>query len=153
MNRSGRRSGYFVRVFSTALAALMAAASFSGCSVPNLDPPLCSEARTPVREFYSLHFGNEMAVSPDVLALRRQFITDGLFERAAAAEPGTDPFTSGSADLPKAFRVGECRVLGPERTGFDVLLFWKDDVRSEQRTISIEAVRVNGRWLVDKIVQ
>jgi len=152
MNRQGKRSRSCRQVFSVAIVGFLAVV-LAGCGVPNLDPPVCAEARTPVREFYSFHFGNEMAASPDGTALRREFITESLFETASAAESGTDPFTSGSADLPKAFRVGECKVLGPERVGFDVLLFWKDDVRSEQRTINIEAVKVEGRWLVDKVVQ
>jgi hypothetical protein len=33
-----------------------------------------------------------------------------------------------------------------------VILFWKDDVRSEQKTISVEAVRRNEQWLVNRIL-
>lgn len=123
------------------------------CGVPNLDPPECAASRTAVREFYSFHFGNEMKFSEDGLKQRERFLSPGLIEQARKAKEGTDPFTTGDADLPKAFRPGECRVISPDRTSFDVLLFWKDDARSEQRTIRVEAVKNGDKWLIDKIAQ
>lgn len=123
----------------------------SGCGVPNLEPPECSAARTAVREFYSFHFGNEMLFSPEGLKQRERFLSPALIEQIGKAPEGTDPFTTGDADLPKAFRAGECRVLTPDRTQFDLLIFWKDDVRTEQRTLKVEAVKTENGWLVDKI--
>lgn len=138
---------------SLCLYGIFAVAFASGCSIPNLDPPTCSEARTPVREFYSFHFGNTMAVDPEGLSARREFISGSLFEIASRATEGTDPFTTGTDDIPKAFRVGECTVIGPDRVAFQVLLFWRDDERSEQRSISVEAARVEGHWVIDKITR
>ena len=123
----------------------------SSCGVPNLEPPECSAARTAVREFYSFHFGNEMKFSAESLDRRERFLSPSLTEQVSKAREGTDPFTTGDADLPKAFRAGECRVLAPGRTQFDLLIFWKDDVRTEQRTLKVEAVRTENGWLVDKI--
>jgi hypothetical protein len=31
------------------------------------------------------------------------------------------------------------------------LLFWKDDVRSEQQELKIEAVKQNDKWLISNI--
>ena len=121
------------------------------CGIPNLDPPECSASRTVVREFYSFHFGNEMRFSSDALKLRERFLPPALIERTRTATEGSDPFTTGDTDFPKAFRVGECRVIAPDRTEFDVLLFWKDDNRSEQRTIKVQAGKIDDKWLIDKI--
>lgn len=121
------------------------------CGVPNLDPPECSASRTLIREFYSFHFGNEMKASPEGLEARKRFLTPQLYKSAASAAEGTDPFTTGTSDFPKAFRAGECRVISPERTEYDVLLFWKDDSRTEQKTINVEAAKIDDAWLIDKI--
>jgi hypothetical protein len=92
-----------------------------------------------------------MAFSPETLKQRERFLTPELAEKVRASTAGTDPFTTGDTDFPKAFRVGECRVLAPDRTQFDVLLFWKDDIRSEQRKITVQAVNEDGNWLIDKV--
>ncbi len=124
---------------------------FSACGVPNLEPAECIESRTALREFYSFHFGNEMKFSPDGLAQRERFLTPSLMNEMRAAAIDTDPFTSGNTDLPKTFRVGECRVPEPGRTRFDLLIFWKDDVRSEQRKLEVDMVKTDRGWLVDRI--
>jgi len=45
----------------------------------------------------------------------------------------------------------ECTEVAPDETEFQVLLFWKDDVRSEQREIGVTTVKQNGQWLVDDV--
>ena len=61
------------------------------------------------------------------------------------------PFTTDSDDIPRAFRVGECREISPERTESNVLLFWRNDERTEQREIKVETVDKNDTWLVNKV--
>ncbi len=121
------------------------------CSIPNLEPQSCIESRTAVREFYSFHFGNEMRNSPESLKLHERFLTPEFVRRLESESQGIDPFTTGTDELPKAFRVGECRDAGPDRSAFQVLLFWKDDYRSEQRTINVEMVKTDGKWLLDRV--
>lgn len=123
-----------------------------GCSIPNLESPACIDARTPVREFYSFHFGNDMNFSDESLQLRKRFLTADFARRLSDYNIGGDPFTKRDADFPKAFRVGECRETAPDNTEFQVLLFWKDDVRSEQREIKVSAVKQDDRWLIDDIM-
>lgn len=94
-----------------------------------------------------------MKVSPEWLEGRKRFLTAELLERVETANEGTDPFTTGTSDIPKAFRAGECRVISPERAEYDVLLFWKDDSRTEQRTIKVQSAKINDAWLVDRIEQ
>jgi hypothetical protein len=122
------------------------------CSIPNLEPTSCAESRGVVREFYSFHVGNDMSFSAENLKLRERFLTPELVKKLETEKEGIDPFTTGNSDFPKAFRVGECKELSPERTGFQLLLFWRDDTRTEQREINVEAVKSNDKWLIDKVV-
>ena len=122
-----------------------------GCSIPNLEPTPCIEARTSIREFYSFHFGNEMRFTPETLKEREKFLTDGFAQKLAGWQRSGDPFTTGNDDLPKAFRVGACKEIAPDTAEFQVLLFWRDDTRSEQREIKVSAVKQNDRWLVDDV--
>ncbi len=121
------------------------------CSVPNLEKPDCTEARQAVREFYSYHFGNDMKPSEENLRQREKFLTAELKQNLAAqADSKTDYFTA-TDDYPKAFRVGGCDVKGEGKTVFEVLLFWKDNTRSEQREIEVETVKQNDKWLINKV--
>jgi hypothetical protein len=121
------------------------------CSIPNLEKPKCTEARQTVREFYSFHFGSDMKLSKENVQKSEQFLTDELKQNLAAqAESSKDYFTA-TDDYPKAFRVGECSVGSENKVVFQVVLFWKDDARSEQREIKVETVKRNGRWLIDKV--
>jgi len=121
------------------------------CSIPNLEKPECTEARQTVREFYSFHFGNDMKLSKENLQKRERFLTDGLKQNLAAqAESPKDYFTT-TDDYPKAFRIGDCKVAGENKVVFQVVLFWKDDSRSEQREIRVETVKRNDKWLIDKV--
>ena len=121
-------------------------------SVPNLEPPECTGSRLVVKEFYSYHFGNEMKFSAENLKKREKFLTPELFTSLQNLQTENDIFTTNSTDLPKAFRVGKCEVIDPAKTRLEVVLFWKDDTRSEQKVIHAEAVKQNDKWLVNKIL-
>lgn len=130
---------------------LLSAFCLLSCSIPNLEQPECDQARDVAREFYSFHFGNEMAFSVESLEKRKFYLTPRLYEGLKASPPAADPFTR-TDDLPKAFRIGECKVIEPgRRVGFNVLLFWKTDIRTEQRAIDVEAENIDGKWLIDSI--
>jgi hypothetical protein len=123
----------------------------AGCSIPNLEDPACTEARTAVREFYSFHFGNDMGVSSENLKKRERFMTPRFFQEVSNEQESTDPFTTGTTELPKAFRVGECRAASPDNAEFQVVLFWRDDVRNDQREIKADVVRKGDKWLIDDV--
>jgi len=123
------------------------------CSVPNLESATCVESRNALREFYSFHFGNNMSFTPDDLRARERFLTPEFAEKLRSSREGTDPFTTGTDDFPKAFRAGDCREISPERTAIEVVLFWKDDTRSEERKIKVEMAKRGDVWLVDNITQ
>lgn len=124
----------------------------TACSVPNLETAECTEARGAVKEFYSFHFGNEMKFSSENLALREHFLTAELVDSLRETNEDADVFTTGTTDIPKAFRVGACEVLSPGLTRLEVLLFWRDNTRSEQRAIHVETMKRGDKWLIDKIL-
>ena len=121
------------------------------CSLPNLEKPECTEARQIVKEFYSYHFGNDMKPSKENLKLREKFLTDDLKQNLAAQADGKTDYFTATDDYPKAFRVGGCEVMNENKTVFEVVLFWKDDARSEQREIKVETVKQNDKWLINEV--
>lgn len=130
---------------------LLTACCSLSCSIPNLESPSCIDSRNALREFYSYHFGNSMTFSQADLKAREKFLTPEFAARLQSSQEGTDPFTTGTSDIPKAFRAGECREISPERTAFEVLIFWKDDARSEERRINVELTKRGDNWLVDNV--
>jgi hypothetical protein len=124
----------------------------SACSIPNLEQPECTEARLAVKEFYSFHFGNEMKFSAENLKKREKFLTPEFLKSLQSSISENDVFTTNSLDLPKAFRLGSCKVIEPTKTDFEVVLFWRDDNRSEQKTIHVIAEKLQGKWLINGIL-
>lgn len=122
-----------------------------GLSVPNLEPPECTEARDRVREFYSYHFGNDMKPSVENLERREKFLTPDLTRRLKRQTGESKDYFTQTDDYPKAFRVGACEAVSPGKTIFEVLLFWKDNTRSEQGEIKVEAIKQNGDWLINQV--
>ncbi len=124
----------------------------SACSVPNLEPPECTESRLAVKEFYSFHFGHEMKLSDESLKIREKYLTPSLFVFLQQKIGENDIFTTNSTDFPKAFRLGVCKVIEPKKTDFEVVFFWKDDNRNEQKIIHVIAEKQQDKWLINKIL-
>lgn len=122
------------------------------CSIRSLEAPECTAARQTVKELYSYHFANDMKFTRENLAAREKFLSRALIETLAKKGESTTDYFTQTDDYPKAFRVGECQLVEPEkRVNLQVVLFWKTDTRSEQREIPVEAVRENDKWAVDKV--
>src|SRR5688572_2157909 len=129
---------------------LIALCTQLSCSVPNLESPDCDQARDVVRELYSSHFGNNQAFASEDLEKRKMHLTARFLESLRGGPP-IDPFTR-TSDQPKAFRVGECRIVEPgRRVAFELVLFWKTDTRTEQRAINVEVENVGNKWLIDSV--
>ncbi len=126
--------------------------TFNACSMPNLESPECTDSRLAVKQFYSFHFANEMKFSADNLKQREKFLTPE-FAQSLKNSPGeNDVFTTNSTDFPKAFRIGECKLIEPTKTNLEIVLFWKDDNRTEQKNIHVETVKQADKWLLNKIL-
>ena len=149
------KSSVFIRVHLWTkiiiVCSLLSAAGSLACSIPNLESVSCIDSRNALREFYSFHFGNNMAFTVDDLKTKEKFLTPEFAERLRKSQEGIDPFTTDTSDFPKAFRVGECREISPERTALEVLIFWKDDERSEERRINVEMAKRGDTWLVGNV--
>ena len=124
---------------------------FAACSIPVLESDECVEARNVVREFYSFHFGNDMRFSRENLRAREKYLSGRLKRELSARDESAKDYFTATEDYPKAFRVGGCEASGPGRLRFEVLLFWRDERRSEERKIFVEAARDDGKWLIDKV--
>jgi len=149
---NGKRSAVAWRSFLTLCLLLTACCSLNCGSVPNLDPPECAAARQTVKEFYSYHFANDMRFTPENLAKREKFLTPEYFKSLKPLASEIDVFTTNNTDFAKAFRVGGCQVKEPTKTDIEVLLFWKDENRSEQKAIHAEVVKQGDKWLINKIL-
>ncbi|MGI9036436.1 MAG: hypothetical protein ACR2GD_10420 [Pyrinomonadaceae bacterium] len=125
---------------------------FSSCSIPNLEKPECTDARNAVREFYSFDYSSDTKFNQENLQLRKRFLTAGLFQTLSQQpDSATDYFTK-SEEPPKAFRVGECKVVEPQnKTMLGVVLFWRDNEINRQKEVAVEAVKENNGWLINKV--
>ena len=142
-----RHSAAFYASLLLAIAALI-----TGCQIPVLEGAECRDAKNYVREFYSFHIGNDMHPSPEGLELRKRFLTPQLAATLAGAMDGqTDYFTQTVNDYPRAFQVAGCTSTDANSAIVEVLVFWKDDVRTEQRSLKVEAVKSEDRWLINKV--
>lgn len=137
---------------SLLLAALSCAAFVTACSVPVLEDPQCIEARTRVREFYSFHFGNDMAFTPENIRLREKFLTPRFRAEIASKTGNGDAFTTGTEDIPRAFRVGKCELTSPGKASFEVLVFWYDSNGARQKAITAETEKIGDAWFIDRII-
>jgi hypothetical protein len=134
-----------------AFCFLLSTCCLPSCSIPNLADPNCSEAKNAVREFYSFHFGNDMRPSPENLKLRERFLTQELFDSLSGKSESRFDYFTQTEDYPKAFRVGACKSAGADKADLQVLLFWRDDTRNEQKELGVEAVKRPERWMVNKV--
>jgi hypothetical protein len=93
-----------------------------------------------------------MHPTAESIALRERFLSPEFLTKLKSSPPtAMDPFTN-TEEFPKAFRVGECKVVEPGRNvRFEVLLFWKDDVKSVQKPIFVSLKKENSNWLVDSV--
>ncbi len=124
----------------------------TGCSVPNLEQPQCTEARGAIKHFYSFHFGNDMHPSPENLKVREGFLTPDLANSLRESREEKRDYFTASEDFPKAFRIGSCSLESNEKATFQVLLFWRDDTKTEQKEVKVQAVKNGDKWLISNVV-
>ena len=122
-----------------------------GCNIPSLEKPECTGSRQTLKEFYSYHFASDMKPSKENLQRDGKFLTDELKQNLTAQTVNNTDYFTQTEDYPKAFRVGGCKVVSPQETVFEVLLFWKDDNGSRQKSLNVETVKQNDQWLINKV--
>lgn len=144
----------FSRLTNLLVFCLLSGAAFLAiaCSMPNLEKPVCTDARSAASRFYGFHFGGDMTFSQANLTAREKFLTPEFYRSLQTRTDAGDVFTTGTADVPKAFRVGECESTSDDQARVQIVFFWRDTTRSEQRVIHAEMLKRNGEWLIDKIL-
>ena len=121
------------------------------CRVPNLEEPECGASKATVKKFYSYHFGNDMKFTKENLRKRREYLTEELKRKLLEMPDGDFDYFTQTADYPKAFRIGECKISSPEKTVFQIVLFWKTPERDEQREVYAETVKQKNEWLINSV--
>ncbi|MGH9821346.1 MAG: hypothetical protein ACRD43_14360 [Pyrinomonadaceae bacterium] len=120
-------------------------------SIPNLESPECADTREAVRGFYSFHYANDIAMSPDNLKLREKYLTPELYQMLMANRPVLDYFTNSDTPL-KAFKVAACKIVAPDKAEIGVHLFWKpNDSTTIQKEIDVDVVKQGDKWLINKV--
>ena len=120
----------------------------SGCSIPNLEKPECTESRDRVKQFYSLYIGTDAQDRQQNWERFQKFFAPGF--SPAPSSGGLDPFTL-ATDWPATFKVGECRVIASDKTDLQVQLYWRTDPVVVQKEVHVEAVKTNDAWMINKI--
>ena len=94
-----------------------------------------------------------MKPSRENLQIREKFLSADLIRQLAVQTETAKDYYTATEDYPKAFRLGGCNTIEANKVVFQILMFWKDDVRSEEREIKVEVVKENGKWLINRILQ
>jgi len=97
-----------------------------------------------------------MRLTLENVRLRERFLTKDYAAKlrvdVGEMPPTKIDYFTYSEDFPKTFRVGECKVVEPGKvTQLEIVLFWKDDMRSEQKEILAIAKYENDDWLLDSV--
>jgi len=137
--------------YSLIVSIILAILCQAACSVPKLETDECSQARDAVKRFYSFHIAGDMRPSEENLAARSHFLTPELVAMLSMVRDESGDYFTASDNFPRAFRVGECNAVSEGRTRLSVLLLWRDDTSTDQRTISVATVRSGEKWLIDEI--
>lgn len=122
----------------------------SSCSIPSLEKPECAQARDAVKQFYSFHFGNDMHPTAENLKARERFLTNDLFQTLSKSAGSTDYFTA-SDEPPKTFKIGKCEAPQPDKANVQVQVYWRDDAKTVQKEVNVEAVKTGDTWLINKV--
>ncbi len=130
---------------------LLTACCSLACSLPSLESLQCSEARDAVKQFYSFHFGNDMAPTSENLKKRERFLTAEYYKTlVAAGNSKTDVFTA-SESPPKTFKIAKCEALQQDKAMLQVQIYWRDNEKVTQKEVHVEAVKTGDAWLINKV--
>jgi len=132
---------------------LAAAYCLLACSIPSLEKPECTQARDAVKGLYSFHFGAEKASEAENLKGQKRFLTNELFTTLSASVGMSQDYFTKSVEFPKTFKIGKCVAPEPDKANVQVQLYWRDDTKTVQKEVNVEAVAKDGSWLINKVSQ
>ncbi len=129
----------------------------AGCSIPSLEKPECTQARDAVKQFYSFHFGNDMHPTAENLKMRQRYLTENFYKKLMVDATGLPPtkidYFTFSEEPPKTFKIGKCEAAQPNKANVQVQIYWRDDTKTVQKEVNVEAVNQKDVWLIDDVHQ
>ena len=144
-----------IRGILLGLCIVLCALCIASCKLPTLESEQCRDASLAVKEFYSFHFGNDMAPTAENLNARHRFLTDQLFSTVSAASDGKTDYFTKSAEYPKTFKIGKCEAPDAEHTNVQVQEYWLQEHGSTkdtiQRSLEVSTVKTGGNWLIGSV--
>lgn len=121
------------------------------CSLPNLETAQCAEARNTVKRFYSLHFAEQQTPGPEYARAREELLSGRLADQLKSAPDGGPDYFTAAANFPKAFRVGACSNQTDAVADLQVVLLWRDDIKNEQREVTVHTRKIEENWVIDAV--
>ncbi len=135
--------------YLTILFCITSCAFFAvGCSIPSLEKPECTEARETVKQFYSWYFAANAGERDRHPEMFKKYLSPSFDVEAKQGQ--VDEFVL-SDDFPKTFRLGSCKVMGEKEVEIQVQLFWRDDVKTVQKEVHVDTVKLEDKWLIDRV--
>ena len=129
------------------MALLLAACCQLSCSIPNLESQQCAEARDTAKEFYSWYLGTDVAMRMEQRETYDRFIAPNF---RPPSNSDLDPFFL-SPTTPTTFKIGKCELENDTRASIQVQLYWRQQLKTEQREVYADAIKVGDKWLIDKV--
>ena len=145
-----QREVVIVRRTARLICLLLTAYCLQACSLPSLEKPECTQARDAVKQLYSFHFGNDMHPTVENLKARERFLTVDLYKTLSVSAASEDYFTK-SGEPPKTFKIGKCEAPQADKANVQVQVYWRDDAKTVQKEVNVEAVKTGDAWLINKI--
>jgi hypothetical protein len=116
--------------------------------IPNPESQQCSEARDSVKEFYSWYLGTDPEQRRKQPEVFRKYISGTSSLNAVNSD--LDPFFN-SPTPPTTFKIAKCETADADHTNIQVQLYWRQDLKIEQREVYADTVRTGDTWQIDRI--
>ena len=93
-----------------------------------------------------------MTPSAENLEKQKKYLSASLKEKLKTASGTKIDYFTQTDNYPKAFRAGKCVSSSNDKASFEILLFWRTDEKNSQREITVEAIKEEDGWLIDKVL-
>ncbi|MFM9903365.1 MAG: hypothetical protein ACKVQJ_02205 [Pyrinomonadaceae bacterium] len=92
-----------------------------------------------------------MHPSAENLKMRERFLTGELMNTLSASVETMQDYFTKSGEPPKTFKIGKCDAPQADKVNIQVQLYWRDDAKTVQKEVHVEAVKSGDAWLINKV--
>ena len=85
------------------------------------------------------------------LKVQKRFLTSELFNTLSATAGISEDYFTKSVEFPKTFKIGKCEAPQPDKANVQVQVYWRDDAKTVQKEVNVEAVKTGDTWLINKV--